>query len=304
MKKAATLADPRGEKLCNLHTHSVYSDGSLRPAQIIAQAKELELAVALTDHNTVAGLPEFTAEATRKGVTAVGGIEITAIHQDVEFHLVGLFVAPEYYGKISRVMEKYCTLRQISNQALVERLNSAGYALDYAAIKSKSPKGNINRVHVALALQEGGYVRSVREAFDTLLAPERGFYVPPERLELTEAIRLLRRCRAIPVLAHPLQDVDEAPLRRILPELIGAGLLAMEVYHPSYDRQTVLTARRIAQAFSLLSSGGSDFHGTAKPEVCLGSGKGNVAVPMAVYFALREKAEQLRREPGADDTPE
>ena len=278
---------------CDLHTHSVYSDGSFTPAEIIAEAKRGGLAVALTDHNTVSGLPEFMAEAGRQGVTAVPGIEFSTVYHGKELHLLGLFVEPEDYDTLEQVAKKYHRLKEQSNRDLVTRLREAGFSIDYGTIRRRNPNGNINRAHIAAELHRKGYVSSVQEAFATLLGEEHGYYIPCERLEITAAIRLLRSCRAVPVLAHPLKDLSEGSLRSALPELTAAGLAGMETQHSAYDDAAIALAGAIAEEFRLLPSGGSDFHGLVKPDVRLGTGKGNLRIPMDVYDTLLQYKQHM-----------
>lgn len=284
--------------LCDLHTHSIFSDGSCTPEEIIAQARELDLVVALTDHNTVSGLPAFLEAAREQGVTAVPGIEFSTGHQGKELHLVGLFIGEAHYDTLERVAKEFHVLKEIRNMEMVERLNEAGYHIDYFDVKRRNPDGNANRAHVAAELMEHGYVSSITEAFSTLLAEGSGFYVPAERLATAEGIRLLRRIRAVPVLAHPLQDLTPEALRSILPELVEAGLLAMETRHSSYDPEQMATADAIAAEFGLLASGGSDFHGSNKPDIRLGSGKDNLAIPRGIYEDLCRCRDALVREEG------
>jgi len=274
---------------CDLHTHSIYSDGSFSPKEIVAEAKRLGLTVALTDHNTVSGLAEFLEEAKRQGVTAVPGIEISTDYRGKELHLLGLFVETQYYDRLEQVMKKYHALKEASNKDLVERLNEAGYLIDYETVKKSVPEGNVNRAHIATALMEKGYVKSVREAFQTLLKEGAGFYVPPARLGFLDGIRLLREMKTIPILAHPLQELGEQELRQLLAEATEAGLIGMETQHSSYDEEKLALAAQVAGEFSLLESGGSDFHGIPKPDVFLGTGKGNLSVSGQVYENLLKK---------------
>lgn len=272
---------------CDLHMHSIFSDGTYRPDEIIAEAKRIGLgAVALTDHNTVAGLPDFIQEAQRQGVTAVGGVELSTAHEDIEYHLLGLFIAPEHYKDVERLAKEFHVLKEISNMETIERLNDAGYMISYADVRKKNPTGNVNRAHMAAELLKKGYVESVAHAFKTLLNDSAGFYVPPTRLQLMAAIAFLREINALPVLAHPLQDADEITIRNLLPEAVAAGLIGLETRHSSFDRGQIEAAERIAANFKLLPSGGSDFHGKTKPDINLGTGKGNLAVPMDVYYSL------------------
>ena len=278
---------------CDLHTHSVCSDGSYTPAELIRAAKELNLAIALTDHNTVTGLSEFMAEAAKQGVTAIAGIEFSTSHKEQEFHLVGLFLDSCHYERIERMMARFHVLKEISNREMVRRLNDAGFEIDYANVKQRNRNGHPNRAHIAAELTDRGYVSSINEAFDTLVGDDGPFYVPCERLETVEAIRLLREMKAVPILAHPLKDVSEEKLRQLLPDLIDAGLAAMETQHCTYDDAKIALATQIAEEYGLLSSGGSDFHGIHKPQVRLGTGTGNLAVPISFLEQLREYRQSM-----------
>lgn len=278
----------------DLHLHSTRSDGTLTPTEIITEARRLGLsAVALTDHNTVSGLPEFLQEAHKQGVTAVAGTELSTVYRGQEFHLLGLFIPPEHFPAVTALTEDYLARKEQSNRDLAARLRSGGYPVDYEEIKRKNPNSNINRARIAEELVAKGLVPSVKEAFSTLLGEGMGYYTPPERLDLLTAIRFLRSIRALPVWAHPLQFTDEATIRAILPDAMEAGLAGMEVQHSSYDDATITRAKAIADDFGLLYSGGSDYHGTVKPDVRMGTGKGNLHIPDSYFDALHARAQTL-----------
>ena len=271
---------------CDLHTHSVFSDGTYTPSELIAEAKRLGLIVALTDHNTTAGLPEFMDAAQKLGVTAVPGVEFSTEYNGKELHLLGFFVLPEHYAAVERMVKEQHVLKESSNMELVERLNQAGYLIDYAKVKGRNPDGNANRAHMAAQLLEQGYVTSIREAFDTILSDNGGFYLPPSRLQLIDVIRELRRIGVLPVLAHPLQELTEPELRELLSHAIEAGLAGLETMHSSYTPEMISLAEKIAAEFNLLPSGGSDFHGSVKPDVFLGAGRGGLCIPSKIYLDL------------------
>ena len=164
---------------CDLHTHSVYSDGTYTPKQLIDEAERLGLgAIALTDHNTVDGLPAFLAAAEGKAVEAIPGIEFSSEWQGCELHILALGIRPEHYAAISQRMDEFLLRREKCCRLLVENLCKAGYALNYDSIKAQTTK-QVNRAHVAVAMVEKGYVASRQEAFDNFLEPGRGFYFPP-----------------------------------------------------------------------------------------------------------------------------
>lgn len=284
---------PRGNKgeimdrYCDLHTHSCYSDGTCTPAEIIEKAVSLELsAVALTDHNTVAGLPEFLSAAKGQPVLAIPGVEISTEYGETELHILGLFLPPDSFDAVSVLLDGFNQKKEESNRNLVASLKHAGYDLDYDSIRKKHPQGTVNRATIAAALLEQGYVNSVSEAFQGLLSKKSGYYVPPRRLSAFEAIAFLRSIHAVPVLAHSFLNLkEEASLRQFLTEAIPHGLAGMETMYAGYPPDVTAAARRIAREFGLLESGGSDFHGATKPHIALGTGKGTLAVPAA--FASR-----------------
>ena len=281
----------------DLHIHSTHSDGTLTPAQILAEAKRLGLsAVALTDHNTVSGLPDFLSSAGAIGVTAVAGTELSTVYEGREIHLLGLFIPTQHFADITALMQDYRARKAQSNRDLVDRLCQGGYVIDYAEVERKNPNSNINRALIAKELMANGYVSSVKEAFDTLLGEGMGYYIPPERLDFFDAIRFLRSIHTLPVWAHPLQYMDEPTVRAILPRAVETGLAGMEVQHSSYSDETIARAKAMADEFGLLCSGGSDFHGAVKPDVKLGVGsrEGDTPnIPDGYYEALLNDSQIL-----------
>ena len=276
-------------QFCDLHTHSNYSDGTYSPAEIIAEAEKLGLSsVALTDHNTVAGLPAFMEAAQNSPVEAVPGVEISCQYGDTELHLVGLYLPMETLDVITVYLESLNRKKEESNRLLIRNLNQAGYCLDYEEIRQAHPDGTVNRAVIAASMLEKGYVSSINQAFQDILSVKAGFYVPPQRLTFFNAIALLRYVEAVPVLAHPFLNLKtEAVLRECLQEAVPKGLVGMETMYSSYSPETEAAARRIAREFGLLESGGSDFHGDTKPHIRLGCGKGNLAVPASFADTLK-----------------
>lgn len=264
---------------CDLHTHSRFSDGSETPEALVEMAEKMGLkAIALTDHNTVAGLPTFVEAAWGRGVEPVPGCEFSTDYNGKELHILGLFIDPVHYATVTGLLEEAQQEKERSSQNLVEALVKAGYDLDYGAICRKTD-GQINRAHVAAALMEGGYVSSVQEAFKTLLGTEHGYYVPPKRISAYDCIGFIKSIGAVAVLAHPFLDLDEAGLRAFLPAAVEAGLDGMEAAYSKYTPETTATAMAIVKEFGILPSGGSDYHGYNKPDIALGTGRGNLQIP-------------------------
>jgi predicted metal-dependent phosphoesterase TrpH len=255
---------------------------------LIEEAERLGLgAIALCDHNSVAGLPEFTEAAKGKDVEAIPGIEITTEYRETELHILGLQIAPSHYDRITAMMEDLLIRKERSEQALIQALNREGMDLSYEQIKAKTKGGYVNRAHIAVALVEKGFAPDFRSAFRLYLRPEKGYYVPPKRLDVFETIAMLKSMGAAVVLAHPFLDLDEVGLREFLPKAKECGLDGMETLYPKYSPETTVTAFRVAEDFGLKQSGGSDFHGENKPDIALGTGRGDLHIPSNWLNKLR-----------------
>lgn len=279
------------DKRCDLHTHSCFSDGTFTPSQLLDEADALGLsAIALCDHNTVEGLPEFLEAARYHRTETIPGAEFSTDYEGTELHILGLFIRPAYFEEITRRMEHMHRLKEQSNLALVENLRRAGYDLNYDRLREKTV-GHINRAHIAAELTALGYTASIKEAFSMLLKPSRGYYQPPERIDAFEMIRYIRSIGAVPVLAHPFLNLkEEGALRRFLAPAKEAGLQGMEVLYPKFDEEQTHLAGKLAEEFGLLPSGGSDFHGENKPDIRLGGGKGTLKVPLSFLDGLKMAA--------------
>lgn len=274
-------------KTCDLHTHSVYSDGTLTPAGLISAAIDAGLsALALTDHNTVAGLREFIDAAEDKPLDIVPGVEFTTADNGTELHILGLFIRPDTFDEINRYINKAAILKEESNYKLVNNLRRRGYDISYVDILENS-KGHVNRANIAAELMKKGYLSSIKEGFDTILSKAYGLYEPPERLSSTETIAFIRSIGAVAVWAHPYFHVDLQQSLEFLPRAVKAGLQGMETVYSTYDDATEKQAKEVCARFGILESGGSDFHGANKPDIALGKGRGNLIIPYEFYENLR-----------------
>ena len=265
-------------QFCDLHTHSTYSDGTLSPTELICLAKSKGLcAVALCDHNTVAGLPEFIRAGEKFGVQAIGGVEFSTEYRGKELHILGLFIRPEHYSPITQKLSEMLRRKEQANRALIEALRADGIDLDYDTIHASAP-GQINRAVIGAEMVRKGYCESVKAAFSQWLSPSRGYYHPARRLDSVEAVSFIKSLGAVAVLAHPLLSLSEGELRTFLAEAKPAGLDAMEVYYSTYSPEETALAIDIAAEYRLAHSGGSDFHGGNKPDISLGTGRGNLQI--------------------------
>ncbi len=274
------------EKLCDLHIHSSCSDGSVSPEELIKIAKAQGLsAVALCDHNTVSGLSRF--EGAADGIIAVAGVEITAEFQGKEVHILGLFLPMESRNKITEFLLEINRRKERGNRRLIERLRDGGYDVDYESLLALSGEAIPNRVHVARLLMARGYISTVKEGFDTLLVEGGEFYKPEPKLDAYEVISFLSGVGALPVMAHPFLNLSYDGLREFLPEAKKRGLIGMETVYSLFSDVESRLAASLTEELGLLPSGGSDFHGSNKPDISMGSGKGNISVPFEFYEGLR-----------------
>ena len=277
-------------KICDLHTHSIYSDGTLTPCELAELAKEANIsAIALTDHNSVGGLDEFMEHTARLGIIGVAGVEFSTEYNGVELHILGLFITPEHFAAVREFVGRFTERKMQSNVTLVNNLARAGYVVDLDGIREKTPDGYVNRAHIAAELVKNGYVTSVNEAFSKLLSEKNGFYVPPLRNDAMETIEFIRSIGGISVLAHPFLQLDESELRLFLSSAVNHGLDGMETEYSLYSRELIGLSESIAEEFGILKSGGSDFHGSNKPDRKIAVGKGNILVPFEYYEKLAQR---------------
>ena len=286
------------KKICDLHTHSTYSDGTCIPVELLDLAEATGLsAVALTDHNTVAGLPEFLEAAKGREVEPVPGVEFSTDYQGTELHILGLYIHETHYAAVTKKMEEMLRAKEISNRKLIENLNMTGLRLDYDKIKTQTPGGQVNRAVIGAEIARLGYADSVKDAFGKYLSVKCGFYQPPQRPDALEMIRYMKSIGAVAVLAHPFLNLKtEEKLREFLSKAVEAGLDGMEVLYPLFDEKTTALAVQLAKEFDLLPSGGSDFHGTNKPDIQIATGKGNLSVPYGFLEGLQEKISSRKTE--------
>ena len=276
-------------KRCDLHMHSVFSDGTLSPSELVDLAEKTGLsAIALTDHNTVLGLKDFMRAGETSSVLTIPGCEFTTEYLGKEIHIVGLFLKEAVWEEVENYFTQLKESKRESNHLLIENLQAAGYEITYEEAAASTEASEFNRAHVATLLQKKGYLHSIKDAFDTILKEGNGFYIPPKRLDVFETVKFIKSIGAVAILAHPFLSLTETELRGFLPEAKNSGLDAMETRYSEFDADTTDKAQRIAEEYELLQSGGSDFHGDIKPGIFMGSGRGSLCVPIE-YLELLQK---------------
>jgi len=271
----------------DLHTHTIASDGTLRPRELVVEAARRGVRVlAITDHDSTDGLAE-AIEAAREHppLTIVPGIEINCDVEGAEIHVLGYCMDYE-----AGWFQDFCRAQREERRARVhriaERLAALGMPIDVERVFALVQEGSAGRPHVARAMVERGYVRSVREAFDRYLAAGKPAHVPRKKLTPEDAVRLLRRAGGVPVLAHPgLADRDE-----LIPGLVAAGLMGIECFYPEHSAAQRAAYVDLCRRYGLITTGGSDFHGPQVRAAVLG----NPTVPLAVWEELQARAALAR----------
>jgi predicted metal-dependent phosphoesterase TrpH len=246
--------------IVDLHTHSTASDGLYSPTELFQRAAEAGLrVVALTDHDSTNGLAEAAQAARTYDIDFIPGIELNTDIQGGEVHVLGYF--PEYTRPdFQSVLQVLRNARVHRGQRMVELLNEQGVHIQWERVREIA-QGSVGRPHVAKALLEAGYVKSISEAFDKYIGSSSPAYVPRYKLTPQDAIRLIASANGISVMAHPLTMPGLAELRNWLPELHDAGLVGMEVYYGPYAHNEVQELKAFADEYHLIATGGTDFHG-------------------------------------------
>ena len=265
MTSAGYAIGGAAHEFVDLHTHSTASDGSRAPVDVIRAAKAAQLsAIALTDHDTLAGLGEAGAEGARLGVRVVKGIELSAVEGQHETHILGLHLSE--VSEMEHLLVELRQMRMNRAQRIVERLNALGIPIRMEDVLKEADGGAVGRPHVARALIGGGWCTDLREAFEKYLGNGRAAFVPKERLLMADAIGLIRRAGGLAILAHPAQ----AGTRERVAALVADGLDGLEVLHPSHSNEDFQRLDALATEFKLVRSGGSDWHGAVDGARTLG----------------------------------
>lgn len=284
-------------RFIDLHTHTTASDGSDSPTALVRKAAALRLAaVAITDHDTLAGLEEAEAAGKETSLEVIRGCELGVESVYGEVHLVGLWI-PQQCEALQQTLETLRRHRATRNQLIVEKLQEQGVAVSYDEVLSEACGESIGRPHIAAVLFRKGYVGSITEAFTRFLGEKASAYVPRKLLKPEEGVRLLADTGAVVSLAHPmLIHCPAAWFDELIPCLKASGLQAIEAYHSEHSARDERFCVALAARYGLALTGGSDYHGTAKPGVALGKGKGGLRVTTGFLDALKARFPQQTSE--------
>lgn len=243
--------------MLELHCHTTYSDGTLTPEALVQAAIASGVrALAITDHDTVAGWDDAFDAAAGTGLEIVPGLELSTVYNERSLHILGFY--PDR-AKLEPPLQERIAGRQRRAQEMVQRLAELGYPIQLPAMGGNMAPG---RPHIAAALVRAGYVSSNQEAFTRWLADGGPAHVQYDKFSAEDGIRLLLSCGAVPVWAHPYL-FRGGTVETVLPCLVEAGLKGVEVYHPHHSTSEVRRLETACQSYGLLMTGGSDYHGPA-----------------------------------------
>lgn len=244
----------------DLHLHTTASDGAWPPEAMVRVAREAGMTlIAITDHDTVAGVARAKAEGAAQGITVLAGIELSCGRGE-EVHVLGYGMEPDD-ARLAAFLEGQMAGRRERTLAMLDRLSAMGMPVDPAEFGETAFMG---RVNLAYAMVARGYVHSAAEAFDRYLNPGKPAFVPRVRVDVSEGIAMLAQAGPVVSIAHPGRlRMEERTFSALLPEWIEAGLSGLEAYHPSHSAQTAERLSRLAGRRGLLVTGGSDCHGRA-----------------------------------------
>lgn len=280
----------------DLHSHTNESDGTLSPADLIALAKRLDLAVvAITDHDTFSGYEKAVPHAAAANLDLVRGIELnTRLHlngvqAERSVHLLAYFLAGAPAREFVEWLEEERNERRLRNRLLAKALQARGINITLEEVESRG-RTLTGRPHFARILVEKGYAANFEDAFRGYLGEDAPTYVPRKSKTTDEVIGIVRHANGIPVIAHPIRlGLERTAERELLRRFKRAGLVGLEIYHSEHTPELQAYYRQLAAELELLPSGGSDFHGDIKPTVQLGTGvDGNVRVPLEFLNDMRD----------------
>jgi len=280
----------------DLHIHSTASDGTLTPHEIITMAQDLKLgAIAITDHDTIDGSKQAIDAKIPQPLNFLTGVEIST-NPPVSFpctgslHMLG-------YGfriddpKLNKSLDMLQEARDNRNPQIIERLNKLGFDITLDEVIKEAGEGLTGRPHIANLMVKKGFVKTFNEVFDMYLGKDKPAYVDKYRADCEQAIAIIKNAGGISVLAHPflIQLKENKPVEKFVAYLKEMGLQGIEALCPGHTPEMRNQYSEIAKRFDLLITGGSDFHGSLKPDIKMGSGRGNLRVSFELYEKLMDK---------------
>ncbi len=283
--------------MLDLHVHSSFSDGSETPENLVKMARAAHVAaIALTDHDSARGVPDFLAACRAEDVTGIAGIEVSANVEEGTLHILGLGIDAGNEA-LAESLDEVLQGREERNMRILAKLQELGFNLSFDEVREIAGEDVIGRPHFAQVMVARGWVDSVGDAFDRYLGKGCPAYVDRFRLQPEEAVALIRGAGGVPVVAHPTTITDDfAELGKAIKGLADVGVRGIEAYYTGHYPETTLECLRLAKRYGLLVTGGSDFHGqSVKPGIRIGVGDGALFVPDRLLDPLLAEIGQAGR---------
>ncbi|MEO0770483.1 MAG: PHP domain-containing protein [Cyanobacteria bacterium J06649_4] len=274
--------------MLELHTHTTRSDGSLTPTELVefAAAQGVK-AMAITDHDTMAGCQEAAEAAIAHNLEIIPGLELSTVYNGRSMHILGFYPDAK---KLSAPLQERVEGRKRRARKMAAKLAELGFPIELPEMPEAMAPG---RPHIATALKKAGHVNSHNEAFDRFLKDDGPAYVPYEKFTAQQGIELLLRCGAVPVWAHPY-IFRGGTVETVLPILVKAGLMGIEVYHPTHSVSQTRKLEEYCEHYNLLMTGGSDYHGPKKEKNPDFRDLNGLAVPLSLLTPLKAAAAELK----------
>lgn len=276
--------------MIDLHIHSTFSDGSYTPEQLVEKAAAIGLtALALTDHDNVAGVERFMAACGKSTVRGIPGVEISVDCDNGSMHILGYFIDPNN-PNLKKLLGGIQDHRAERNREMLKHLNRLGLCMSMEEVASRAGGEVVGRPHFAQALLDRGYVKTSNEAFKNYLSRGKPAYVERVRQSPQEGMEMIRLAGGVAVLAHPFTLTGgREVLRKIVKELAESGLQGLEVYYPRHTSKMIKFYIKLAKEFNLVLTGGTDYHGAPIPDIKLGIGCGSLNVPDEIVDQLEAR---------------
>ena len=281
--------------IVDLHVHSICSDGSMTPSGLVDLAIEKGLsAFALTDHDTVDGISEALTRAEYyaslgKLIEVIPGIEFSTEYLGKDIHIVGIDIDYEA-DFFKKYLTDFVNARIERNKKMCQNLQNVGIDISYERLTAEYPGSVITRAHYARFLHDYGYTSSMKEAFERYVGDHTKYFVPREKVTPVQAVELILKAGGIPILAHPvIYGLGKTALETLVAQLKEAGLIGIEAVYSTYTPSDERDIKALALKYDLAISGGSDFHGKAKPDIDLAVGRGKLFIHEGILKGLREK---------------
>jgi len=276
------------QKIVDLHTHTTESDGSFTPEELMLEAKRVGLsAIAITDHDSISGIKKAAPLAEELGIELIPGVELSTDYNGKEVHVVGLYVNVEDEYFLTKIKE-FKENRDSRNAIMVENLQKEGFAITMEELTAENPDCVITRANIARFLYEHGMIPTIQTAFEKYIGDNCKCYVNRFKITPMDGVRLIKKAGGTAILAHPLlYHMSDSTLQKMVDEMKEAGLDGIEAIYCTYTPAEERQMKQFAKENGLLISGGSDFHGTTKPKLELGTGYGKLYIPYEVLETIK-----------------